>query len=285
MRHEKESFCGWYFKCQSEEEAIALIPAVHTARGKQTCSIQFISGRESRTISLPYEAFRLSKTRPSAELGKNVFSEHGIRLDLHTASFSAKGSLQFGRPSPIRYDIMGPFCCIPFMECRHRVFSMRHEVTGSLNINGTLCRFENGVGYIEGDQGCSFPKRYVWTQCCLEEGSLMLAAADIPLGPFCFTGIIGVVQLHGKEYRLATYLGAKVLKIADREIVIRQGNLTMTAALLDRQLHPLQAPVCGAMTRTIRENVACRAHYQLCRGDHILLDEETEAASFEYEYP
>lgn len=73
----------------------------------------------------------------------------------------------------------------------------------------------------------------------------MLAAAEIPLGPVCFTGVIGVVQLKGREYRLATYLGARAEKLSGGEIVVRQGTLTLTARLLERQAHPLAAPTAG----------------------------------------
>ena len=58
----------------------------------------------------------------------------------------------------------------------------------------------------------------------------------------------------------------------------------MTVTWPDRLSHPLQAPTDGAMTRTIRENVVCRARYQLRRKNHILFDFETSEASFEYEY-
>jgi len=280
----KEYFCGWYFKCQSEEESIALIPAVHISQGKQTGSIQFISGKENWNFDLPGERVQIRKDRPYAALGANTFSEEGVYLDLHQDSLSATGVLQFGRPSAIRFDIMGPFCCLPFMECRHSVFSMRHEVDGWLQVNERCYRFEKGTGYIEGDRGRSFPSRYMWTQCCFEEGALMLAAAEIPVGPAHFTGVIGIVQLRGKEYRLATYLGARVLKIGDREVTVRQGDLTMTAELLDHHACLLRAPANGSMTRTIRENVACRARYQFCRRNQVLLDFETSKASFEFEY-
>ena len=39
-----------------------------------------------------------------------------------------------------------------------------------------------------------------------------------------FTGVLGVIHFRGTEYRLATYLGAKAVKIQDGELVIRQGD-------------------------------------------------------------
>ena len=78
----------------------------------------------------------------------------------------------------------------------------------------------------------------------------MLSVADIPLGKLHFTGVIGVVLLHGKEYRLATYLGAKAVRIQNGEIIVRQRRLCLMVKQPGPPGHPLLAPVGGAMTRT-----------------------------------
>lgn len=280
----KDYFCGWYFRCQSEDHTVALIPAIHMTGGVGSGSIQFISDEGNWNVTLPGKGLRMQKDKPRAMLGSNIFREDGIWLDLHTDGLSAEGKLRFDGLSPLRYDIMGPFRYMPFMECRHSVVSMRHTVNGSLRINGRSYDFQNGTGYIEGDRGRSFPKRYVWTQCCFEGGSLMLSVAEIPFGPMSFTGIIGVIRLHGKEYRLATYLGARVLSISSGAVTAQQGELMLTATLLEKSGHLLQAPAKGAMTRLIRENVACHARYQLHHRGHTVWSLETTKAAFEYEY-
>jgi hypothetical protein len=92
---------------------------------------------------------------------------------------------------------MGPFRFVPLMECRHSVLSMSHSLSGSLRLNGKSVCFNGGVGYIEGDRGHSFPRRYIWTQCNWREESpcsLMLSAADIPFAAGTSAGIIGVVS-------------------------------------------------------------------------------------------
>lgn len=279
----KNYFCGWYFKCQSDAQTLAVIPAVHTANGVRSGSVQIISDRDTWNVPLSGQRLHMRPDVPCAVLGDNRFRQDGFVLSLHTPSLSAVGSVRFDALSPIRYDIMGPFRFVPFLECRHSVFSMRHRVTGRLRINETDYIFSDDAGYIEGDRGRSFPERYVWTQCCFAGGSLMLSAADIPLGPVRFTGIICVVLLRGREYRLATYLGAKIVRIGGGAITIRQGDFTLTAALLDKAARPLQAPVNGAMVRLVRENAACRARYLFTKGKETLLSLETANASFEYE--
>lgn len=272
-------FCGWYYRCQARDKTIALIPAVHIAGGRRTGSIQIIS--DGGCWNFPLAGGSVSAKTPRAELGGSVFREDGIKLSIPGA---AEGELRFTDFTPLRYDIMGPFRFVPFMECRHSVFSMRHRADGYVRVGGTEYSFSNGLGYIEGDRGRSFPRRYAWTQCFLDGGSLMLSAADIPLGPIRFTGIIAAVWLGGREYRLATYLGARLIKCAGGELVIRQGDMTLTAALLDKSGPALRAPDNGAMTRLIRENAACRARYELVKGGRKLLSEEAENAAFEYEY-
>lgn len=161
---------------------------------------------------------------------------------------------------------------------------MKHTVNGSLSANGTTVFFRDGDGYWEGDRGYSFPKRYAWTQCCVPGGSLMLSVADIPLGCFHFTGVIGVILWAGKEYRLATYLGAKAVRIQNGELVVQQGGTRFTAKLLSVNAQPLRAPVGGSMARTIHESASCTASYCLEKDGRTLFSFTAPNASFEYEY-
>lgn len=53
-----------------------------------------------------------------------------------TKEISVQSILKFSEISPIQYDIMGPFKFVPFMQCKHRVFSMKHQINGHITING-----------------------------------------------------------------------------------------------------------------------------------------------------
>ncbi|MBO5488115.1 MAG: hypothetical protein J5988_14530 [Eubacterium sp.] len=276
------SFYGWYLKCQSDTQTLAVIPAIHGAGRKCTCSIQFITNNDTWTATFPGEMFyRVGK---NIFIGENRFGENGIQLAVHTPKLTVKGKLDFGPLLPLEYDIMGPFALVPFMECRHSVYSMRHSVCGTVHINGQEYYFQNACGYWEGDRGRSFPKKYIWTQCCFPNGSLMLSVADIPIVGFHFTGIICVVLWKGKEYRMATYLGAKAVKIGNGIVRIVQGDLELEARLLEASGRPLKAPTKGAMKRTIHESAACRAFYRFRKGKHTLFAFETNQSSFEFEY-
>ena len=275
-------FYGWYYRCQSDTQTLAIIPSVHKTKDGDHCAIQLIMDAEAFHVPFPYRDFR--KDRSQIEIGSNRFEDAGIHLDIHTPELHAIGDLRFGPFSPLRYDIMGPFRYVPFMQCRHSVFSMKHTVHGEISINGMPYIFRDATGYMEGDRGHSFPKEYLWTQCSFPEGSLMLSVADIPFGPFRFTGIIGIVHLHGKEYRIATYLGAKPVRITPGKIIVRQGNFTLTIEPEAFSGHPLQAPVGGAMHRTIYEHPSCKVYYRFEINRKALLELDAPNAAFEYEY-
>lgn len=217
-------------------------------------------------------------------IADNRFSRNGITLDIQTPDLCVSGSLRFRGITPIRYDIMGPFHHVPFMQCRHSVFSMRHMVDGEIILKGTRFVFRNAIGYIEGDRGHSFPSKYILTQCSFSDGSLMLSIADIPFGVFDFTGVIGVVLLNGMEYRITTYLGARAVKITPEEIIVQQGAYTFIVKPQAFSGHPLRAPVSGAMKRTIHEHPSCKIYYRFEKNNIPLLELDAQKAAFEYEY-
>ena len=70
-------------------------------------------------------------------------------------------------------------------------------------------RFTEGLGYMEGDRGCSFPRSYLWAQSMdfAEDASVMVAIAEIPLPGVRFTGCIAIVWLDGRESVSYTHLG------------------------------------------------------------------------------
>ena len=276
------SFFGWYFKCQSDTQTLAVIPAVHNKGNKRTCSIQVITDNDAWTVMFSADLFR--RTRRNIFIGENQFGEKGIHLAIQTSQLTIRGKLDFGPLCPLKYDIMGPFALVPFMECRHSVRSMRHSVRGNVCINGQKYSFRTAWGYWEGDQGRSFPKEYIWTQCCFQGGALMLSVADIPMAGIHFTGIIGAILWLGKEYRIATYLGARVVRIQNKMVRIIQGNLELDVRLLEASERPLKAPAKGDMVRTIHESASCRAFYRLRKEGCILFAFETDKASFEFEY-
>lgn len=278
-------FEGWYFKHQNRQgQILALIPAFHTDReGRRTASLQVISGDKSWWLEYP-EA-QVSRRPLQVQVGQCSFGSRGMELQIRREGLSLQGALQYGPFTPLRSDIMGPFRFFAGMQCSHGVISMGHSLSGTLELNGERLDFTGGTGYIETDRGRSFPSRYLWTQCVwdgAEQGSLMLAIAAIPLPVGSFTGCICSVLYQGREYRLATYRGARIEAWSPSGAAIRQGKYRLEAELLNEQRQPLRAPVEGSMERTIHESLRAEVHCRFRQGNRLLFQHTDPCASFEY---
>lgn len=281
-----DRFCGWYFKCQNDFDTLAVIAAKYGQGAGQRGLLQLVCKKGSFSIPFPGCAAAICSDTPQGRLGQNHFSQYGLRLSVKTNDCTAQGMVRFGPPSLLRYDIMGPLGLLPGLQCRHRIISMRHRVDGEIWLNGECYRFANGLGYLEGDRGKAFPDWYVWTQSFVPGGSVMLAAARVPVACAYFTGTVGVVQLEKREYRLASYLGAQVVKLGQGELVVRQQNLQLSVQFAKKPQIALQAPDSQkSMERVIWESPRCEAHYELRLGNRVLLEFVSHDASAEYEYP
>lgn len=269
-------FEGWYFKNQRGTDVISLIPARHIdEEGVPSSSIQVITPEKAYQVFYPYEEFAVSSRKLAVRVGKSIFTTRGILLNIQTEGLSVTGQLKYRAITPLRYHIMGPFCLVPRMQCRHSIYSLTHRIEGHITVNGIPKSFDFGQGYIEGDRGNGFPEDYFWTQCSwwqITHNCIMLAVAKIPLGPASFTGCIGVVYYQRTEYRFATYLGVKIKKVGPDELWVQQGEYSLWVKVLDLREHSLLAPVQGRMKRTVYESVAARIRYRFTKGDRILFD-------------
>lgn len=258
-----EGFHGYYWKHQKDGRTVALI----TGRAGERRFLQIITDGAS------YE------TTPTPACH---FSPHGIRLSIREPGLRAEGLVRYTGLTPLRSDIMGPFRFVP-MECRHRVVSLYHRTEGMLIVNGERFDLNGGVGYIEGDSGCSFPRAYNWVQSndFPVPLSVMASAAEIPFAGIRFRGCIAAVWWEGREYRLATYRGARVLACDERRLILRQGMDCLRVDVEAGQGHPLAAPQNGAMTRTIHERPSCPARFRFVHRGQLLFDLRSEHTSFE----
>lgn len=270
-------FEGWYFKHQKAQEMLAVI----AGRADDGAFIQVLTREGSYYAGYPLSAYR---KRNDLQLADSVFAPDGISLAMRHDGIELTGNLRYAHLTPIRGDIMGPFRFFP-MQCRHKVISMHHRLAGSVFLNGTEMEFTGGKGYIEGDAGCSFPQSYTWVQCndFEKDCSIMASAAQIPFAGRQIWGCICVICLDGVEYRLATYLGARILCRDARQLVLAQGDLILRVMFFKPHAgHLLAAPVAGKMGRRIMETPCAPASFTFSKGNRILLREKSMFASYEY---
>ena len=281
-------FEGWYFKCRTKDrKTIALIPAIHKdGSGQGSASIQVISEVGTWWLEYPEAEFHVVRQPLRVSLGPNTLGEGGISLQVERSGLSLHGELRHSPLTPLQSDIMGPFRFISELECTHGVVSMGHRLDGTLTLNGETLDFSGGYGYIETDRGRSFPDQYLWTQCGWTEPQttgLMLAVATIPiLKHIRFTGTICSVNYNKREYRLATYKGARIKAWSEHGAEIVQGKYRLLVEVLEKQGQPLRAPEEGAMERIIHESLCSKVRYRFWEKGHLLFDHTDDGASFEY---
>lgn len=272
----KGYFEGWYYKQQAGGHTLALIPG----RSDNNAFIQVITEQSSYNVTYNLQEFK--RDGEHIQIGDNDFSPNGVNLNIYTKDITLTGMLGYQNLSPIRGDIMGVFRFFP-MECRHGVRSMLHQVNGNVILNGRVIDFSNSRGYIENDRGSSFPTEYMWVQCndFAGENSIMVSVARIPFAGFHFWGCIAVVWLDGREYRLATYRGVKIVRCEQDRLTLKQGEYRLDIEFDSKTGHTLYAPKSGSMNRTIRENVACPAHFCFYKSSRILFEAASSQASCE----
>ncbi len=279
-------FEGWYFKLQNAAQTVALIPGISADEdGNQAAFVQVITDTGSCCFYFPVSRCVFPQKHRFCKIGDNIFSSKGIHLELMNNKVQIRGTIRFGDFTLPAYPAMGPFSIFPFMQCNHEVISLRHSLSGTVEINGRLLEFQGGVGYIEKDWGNSFPKEYLWVHSnsfLNAAASIMVSVADIPFFGFHFYGCIGVVYINGREYRMATYTGVKILRCGSHGVTLKQGKYLLRIDVFTQNAHLLYSPKQGKMSGTIRESPSCRARFRFYEGDRLLLDEVSTQTGFEF---
>ncbi len=284
-------FEGWYFKHQSDEHTLILIPAFHRdENGEKSASLQIILDDVARRLDFSADDFEADTKRLHVRLGQNVFSEKGCRLHIDLPGLTLRGHLRYGAFYNPKRSLMGPLGRLP-LPCFHEVLSLFHRLRGLITVNGQLWDFSDGFGYLEKDWGHSFPSSYLWLQCGWQEAAdrscVMLAIASLGISQLPFTACGSLILCKGKQYRLSTYQGAQLTHCGGRRIALRQGPWLLQVILPPDTVKTassgalLLAPEAGRMSRTIREYSRCQMRCQLYKGGKRILDTQKDAGSLE----
>ncbi|MCL2570220.1 MAG: hypothetical protein FWE16_03370 [Firmicutes bacterium] len=292
----KKGFDGYYVKCVDNDFVVAVIFGKNANKRERSSFIQIITKDKAFWFGFGYGDFTVNRKSFCVSIGNNKVDCDGMKLNLDDGNVKIKCDLKFSTFSKIKYDAMGPFRFLPFMECRHRVVSMNHRITGIFQIDEHEHIYNEADGYIEGDSGKSFPSKYLWTQCnsFTEHPNISVVAmcARIPYMGIRFRGKICIIHIDGREYRLATYRGARVRAFAKDKLVVRQGwgrrrmLLEITAQNPDENMNELFAPIRGKMSRKIKESIIINVHYKFTMGkgknEKIIFDITSDNAAFEF---
>ncbi len=298
-------FEGWFYKIISKDlnHIYAFIPGISkTDDDKAHCFIQILDGVNCKSFNMKYPIDSFSYvTENTIKVGNNIFSKNGIKLDIEIDELKILGELLFDNAYDIKRNIISPtamgfFEYFSFLECKHEVLSMNHNIIGKLaishnvlNIKDTMIDFNGGRGYIEKDMGTSFPKNYVWVQCNHFKNnsiSLMCSVADIPFICKSFKGFICILHVNDNEYRFATYNNSKIIKenINHKTISITLKNskyyLDISAEII--KAAPLFSPKNAAMSSSIMESLQSKVTISLYdKNKNLIVRDESSVAGLE----
>lgn len=266
MKMKEKYFEGWYFKCATVDQTLAVI--VGSTQGIEPVAfIQVLSSKDLKSYYVSYDIksyfYRMEPFHIQIE--ENIFTSTYMKLHIKEENLILEGKIEFKSLTPLprklwKRGLMGPFAYLPFMECYHDIVSMQHTLQGEIHLNHTLYDFNGGKGYIERDWGTSFPSSYIWIQCNhfrREDLSFMLAIAKIPFLGMSFTGVLCTLSIKGKTRIFTTYTGASIQFFKDEPesllITIRQGKELIHVKVDKKEGSVLKAPNKGAMLREIDE--------------------------------
>lgn len=289
----KNYFEGWYFKLidKQRKTVMAIIPGISIGESLEDAHafIQVIDAVKGKVeyFRFAFDEFHADKTRMLVTIGRNTFSDNGIKLDLSNENTKISGELNFTEidrypKSFFSPGIMGPFSFVPGMECYHDVVNISHTINGSLLLNGTKTELTGGEGYIEKDWGDSFPQAWVWVQAnhFEEPGAcFMFSVALIPWLGKKFTGLIAFLRTKSGFYKFTTYNGGKI-----RSIQLGENTLDVTLSNAKYVLSfstncpaggILKAPKNGLMSREIEESITAETTLRMSRRNGSVLFQGT----------
>ena len=295
LNSNKNYFEGWYFKHTNKKNGISFIPGISITNKEKKAFIQIITTDSSYFVNFDIKDFEYSSTPFYIKIKNNFFSKNKIHIDIKddNQNLTVYGDIKYTENKNIKTNfinpnIMGPFSYIPFMECNHAILSMKSKINGYININNKIINFNNNIGYIEKDWGCSFPKNYIWCQgnnFKNQNASFMISIANIPFKIFTFQGIICSLILNDKEYRFATYNNTKILKYEiinnSLNIILKKRNYYLNIKSTPNEGHKLIAPVNGNMEKYIFENISSIVTVTLKKNNKVIFSETSRNCGLE----
>ncbi len=264
-------FEGWYFKHVSRDinHIWSFIPGVSLTEKDPHAFIQVINGitGESEYISYPLNEFIWERNKLYLKVGNSVFTETFIDLKIENENLKVSGRLEYTNiikypVSLISPGIMGWYSFVPFMECKHGIVSVNHDVTGNISVNGDTVDFDEGKGYIEKDWGTSFPEAWLWIQTnnfTNQDTSFSFSVAKIPwIGKF-FIGFIAFLYYNKKFFTFSTYNNSVITEMNHTGesiyLTLKNASSILKVTATKKTFGELRAPASGDMSRRIKESI------------------------------
>ncbi|MCX6253627.1 MAG: tocopherol cyclase family protein [Bacteroidia bacterium] len=291
-------FEGWYFKHVSQDlnQVWSFIPGIALTKKDPHSFIQVINGTTSKTeyISYPLDEFIWDKNKLYLEVGSSVFTEKYVDLKIENGNLKVEGHIDY--TNIVKYPkslfspgIMGWYSFIPFMECKHGIVSVNHDLTGNITVNENLIDFNGGKGYIEKDWGTSFPEAWLWIQANNfndHNTSFTFSVTKIPWRGKFFVGFIAFLYNNKKFSLYSTYNNSVITEINHTDgsisLTLKNHNSVLKVSALRNTFGELRAPASGDMSRRIKESIDSEFNLSLFdKHDNLLYNDSSKRAGIE----
>ena len=220
----KQYIDGWYFKHQKDKKNICFF----IGRDKEKAFLQVITNELVKIFEYKTDKYKFYDSVMQIRIGDSLFAPQGCVVMAKDKDMSIRGRLTYGRLTYPKFSMCQSH--LGFSAFGHSVLSFDHNVMGSLELNDEKYDMCGSKGYIEYSKGRKSEKQ-LWCQSNSFENKtgIMIYAEQKNLLGVSFNVVESSVFYHGKEYRFASYLGAKVLECDDKAIVISQGKYRLEA--------------------------------------------------------
>jgi tocopherol cyclase len=294
----KNYFEGWYFKHVSNDLKFvwSFIPGISLTKNDPHAFIQVINGVTGETEYIIYDLdeFTWQKKNLYLKIGNSVFTGKYIDLNIQNEKLRITGRITYSNNitypgSMFSPGIMGWYSFIPFMECKHGIVSVNHDLNGSMTINENEIDFNNGKGYIEKDWGTSFPEAWLWVQANNfndHNSSFSFSVAKIPwLGKF-FIGFIAFLYYNKRFFLFSTYNKSVITEINHSspkiDFIMQNNDDRLVVSILKSTFGELRAPVSGNMSRRIKESIDSEVILSLFdKHNNLIYNDSSKRAGLE----
>jgi len=270
----KNYFEGWYLRITDENNhSYSFIFGITLYKKDPHSFIQVVDGAKNKSYYFRFEVDDFYYNKDAVKIKDNVFGIHQLKISIDPFNINLKinPTVLLQRNGLAKWT-MGFFKHLP-LTTYHEVIFMKARVEGTIN-NNNHNELINGVGYMEKNFGCRFPKQWLWIQTNHFENynaSFILAQADL-FGK-C-NGFFSILNVDGDEFRFATYNGfsiKRILKDNNIEVIIKKADICLIIKLKYESGNLVIGAITkGEITKEIEESLTSTMTLSLYKASKLL---------------
>lgn len=264
VKTKRKFFKGKYYKLVSNDGySLAFI----TYQAGQELGIQVITPSTSY-VDIPIDQIEVSSNK--------------ITFKVNTTILKITGSIDILDQITPSKDVMGILRHLP-LQCKHNLYILLGHINGMISISNKVISFDNGLIYVEGDEGINFPSQYLWLNGVSNTDSFTVSIAKIPFFPKPFRGHFAYLCFNNKQYRFASYNFSKIKRLTTTDITIKKGSYLLEISFPEYipSAHPLKAPIEGKMNDIIKEAVKTTSSVTLYKHHKKIFEDTFVNSSME----